>query len=67
MEKSRTARDAAKSKTQYPPAITEGGLPAARCKTGITAAQAQFRKAVPTSSSMEVTKKAEAFGTEAAR
>lgn len=59
--KSRAVRDAARSRQQYAPAITEGGLPVARCNTGTTTAQVQVPKLVPNSSRAEVAKKAVAY------
>src|SRR5215210_3503814 len=57
------AFDTTASRTQYPPAITEGGLPAGRWMTGAAAAHAQFPNPVPTSSSSTATKKEAAYTT----
>src|SRR5215213_2236927 len=55
------AFDAAASRMQYPPAITEGGLPAGRWVTGAAAAHAQIPNPVPSNSSSAVTKKQDAY------
>jgi hypothetical protein len=55
------AFDTTASRTQYPPAITEGGLPAGRSMTGAAAAHAQFPNPVPTSSSSTAMKKEAAY------
>src|SRR5215218_3065192 len=49
------------SRTQYPPAITEGGLPAGRWMIGGAAAHVQFPNPVPTSSSSTAIKKEAAY------
>src|SRR5215218_5169587 len=59
------AFDATESNTQYPPAITEGGLPAGRWVTGAAAAHAQIPNPVPSSSSSAVMKKEAAYTTAA--
>ena len=57
------AFDTTASRRQYPPAITEGGLPAGRSMTGAAAAHAQFPNPVPTSSSSTAIKKEAAYTT----